>query len=304
MTNLGPLTTTYKAINGLACQSIYLAKDTEGFWLGRSDKSDDCFPPNFTPIEGYYYSPGICQQGYDYACMTVGVLEPGTTAATCCPSGFTCRPTRSKDDNDACQSILESDSSYIGDVITYHNGDLTETDTTTTLIRAGETVYAGGVPVRRAADDPEWRISSTNLDITMTMTDVLPTSIESTFKSSKWMRFTTDTSTSGGQESSTPSSSGGTEEPSDNSVVQTGLSAGAKAAIGVGATLGLLLFLVAVAAVYYMKQRKRRASPSSQGSTEVVNTEEKLSRQVSRHELEEPVGLHELTAHREPVELG
>ncbi|KAI1747103.1 hypothetical protein F4782DRAFT_535756 [Xylaria castorea] len=165
--NPGSLTTTYTAISSISCGSVHLATDTEGFWLEQANSVEDCFPPNFTALDGYYYSPGICQDGYTYACTT-NVGGSGTTAATCCPSGFTCRSTQSDDDNNACQSILRSDSPYIGDVITYQNGRSKELGTTTTLIEAGEIVYAIGVPVRRAATDAEWSITSTNLDITPT----------------------------------------------------------------------------------------------------------------------------------------
>ncbi|KAI0535156.1 hypothetical protein GGR58DRAFT_519616 [Xylaria digitata] len=298
MANLGPLTTTYKAINSIACQDIYLATDTEGFWLQRADTPNGCFPPNFTPTEGYYYSPGICQQGYTYACITVGILGPSTTAATCCPSGFTCRPTRSEEDNAACQSILKSDSLYIGDVTAYPNGNPKFIGTTTTLIDAGETVYALGVPVRRAVTDPEWSMPSTNLDVTTTRTKMTPTNIESTPERS---------------ETSVKSAPSGTDEPTDGSAAQTGLSTGTKAAIGVGVILGLFLFLATVAAIYYIKKRKRRASAPLQRSREENNTEEKLNRRIPRYELEEQRGIHEmnadrdpaeLTAHREPAELG
>ncbi|KAF2967702.1 hypothetical protein GQX73_g5885 [Xylaria multiplex] len=288
MENLGPLTTTYKATDSIACRDIYLARDTDGFWLQRADTPAGCFPPNFTPTEGYYYSPGICQQGYTYACITVGILGSGTTAATCCPSDFTCRPTREKEDNAACQSTLESDSLYIGDITTYRNGNAQEIGTTTTWIDAGETVYALGVPVRRAATDPEWSMPSTDLGITTTRTKMMPTNIESTSKRA--------------ENSITPSPSG-TEKPPDSPAAQTGLSTGVKAAIGIGATLGLFLFLAAVAAIYYIKERKRRASALLQKSQEETNNEEKLNREIPSHELEEQREIRELNADRDPAEL-
>ncbi|KAI0813591.1 hypothetical protein GGR55DRAFT_676523 [Xylaria sp. FL0064] len=273
MTNLGPFTTTYTAITSKSSQSIHLATDSDGFWLERGDVSEGCFPPNFTPLAGYYYSPGICQPGYTYACITTSGLGLGTSAATCCPSGFSCRRSRADDDNAACQSTLRSDSSYIGDLIAYPDGDLSVIGTTTALIRAGEPVYAEGIPVRRAASDPPWIITPTNSDSTQTETGTPPTSISSTTKSLGSTSSTTNTSTSSSRTSA---------EPTTTSTARTGLSTGAKAAIGVGATLGFLLLLAAIAVIYYIGKRKGRASPPSQGSQEAaIITEKDSSRHIS-----------------------
>ncbi|KAI1424320.1 hypothetical protein F5Y12DRAFT_462181 [Xylaria sp. FL1777] len=303
MGNLGPLTTTFTPINSKACSSIYLATDTDGFWLQRGNASEGCFPPNFTPLDRYYYSPGICQPGYNYACTQLDVSGPGITAATCCPSGFTCRRTRPEDDNDACQSTLGLDSSYIGEVIAYPDGDLSVIGTTSTLIDAGETVYAMGVIVRRAATDPLWSISSTTVDSTATQTGALPTSMESTSKSSVSMLPTMNTTASGGQESGTFSSSTSGAETTGDSAAQTDLSTGTKAAIGVGVILIFFILLAATGAIYYVRRRNGRASLLSRSSQEAGNTEEKPSQQIPRHELEEQVRVHEVNADREPAEL-
>ncbi|KAI1280270.1 hypothetical protein F5Y07DRAFT_338754 [Xylaria sp. FL0933] len=296
MTNLGPLTTTYAAITSKSCQSIHLATDSDGFWLERGDVSEGCLPPDFTPLAGYYYSPGICQPGYTYACITTSGLGFGTTAATCCPSGFSCRRSRADDDNAACQSTLRSDSSYIGDLIAYPDGDLSVIGRTTALIRAGEPVYAEGIPVRRAASDPPWIITSTNSDSTQTETETLPTSISSTTNSLRSTSSTTNTSTS--------SSSRTSAEPTTTSTAQAGLSTGAKAAIGVGATLGFLLLLAGIAVIYYIGKRRRRASTPSRGLQEaVIVTEKDSSRHISRYASGTQLRAQELSAEREPVEL-
>ncbi|KAI1352027.1 hypothetical protein F5Y01DRAFT_314275 [Xylaria sp. FL0043] len=300
MTNLGPLTTTYTAITSKSCQSIHLATDSDGFWLERGDVSEGCFPPNFTPLAGYYYSPGICQPGYTYACITTSGLGFGTSAATCCPSGFSCRRSRADDDNAACQSTLRSDSSYIGDLIAYPDGDLSVIGTTTALIRAGEPVYAEGIPVRRAASDPRWIITSTNSDSTQTETGTLPTSISSTTTSLSSTSSTTNTSASS-------FSSRISAEPTTTFTAQAGLSTGAKAAIGVGATLGFLLLLAAIAVIYYIGKRRGRAStPSlgSQGSQEVATIMEKhSSRHISGYASGTQPRAQEMSAEREPAEL-
>ncbi|TRX93563.1 hypothetical protein FHL15_005535 [Xylaria flabelliformis] len=293
MANLGPLTTTYTAISSISCGSIHLATDTEGFWLEQANRFEDCFPPNFTALNGYYYSPGVCQDGYTYACNTT-TGRFGTTVATCCPSGFTCRSTRSDNDNDACQSILRSDSPYIGNVITYHGGRSKDIGTTSTLIEAGEIVYAIGVPVRRAATDAEWSITSTNLDITATQMRTPTISTESTPESSGSVRPTTKTITLGTQDPGSPSS---------GTATQTSLGTAAKVAIGVGTVLGVLIFLLGTAVIYHKRKRKWCTPTSPSSLREPADTERKPSGPILGHELEEQRGVYEMNADREPSEL-
>ncbi|KAJ3565997.1 hypothetical protein NPX13_g7299 [Xylaria arbuscula] len=268
MTNLGPLTTTYTPISSERCSSIYLATDSEGFWLERGDTSESCFPTNFTPIEGYYYSPGICQPGYTYAC-TSG-LGSGRTAATCCPS-------RESDDNAACQSVLKSDSSYIGVVISYPDGVPTTIGTTTTLIGADETVYAIGVPVRRAATDVQWNIASTSLSSnTRTQTEETSRSSRNTFSTSTSMRSATDLSTRSAVQGTSVTSSppGGTEQSTTNSPTKTN-----HKAVGVGAIVGAIIGALLVVAIG-------------------------LEEQMGRQEMNARTAPVELNGHWQPVELG
>ncbi|KAI1359931.1 hypothetical protein F5Y08DRAFT_349175 [Xylaria arbuscula] len=298
MTNLGPLTTTYTPISSERCSSIYLATDSEGFWLERGDTSESCFPTNFTPIEGYYYSPGICQPGYTYAC-TSG-LGSGRTAATCCPSSYVCRASRESDDNAACQSVLKSDSSYIGVVISYPDGVPTTIGTTTTLIGADETVYAIGVPVRRAATDVQWNIASTSLSSnTRTQTEETSRSSRNTFSTSTSMRSATDLSTRSAVQATSVTSSppGGTEQSTTNSPTKTNHKAVGVGAI-VGAIIGALLVVAIGVIVYYVQKRKKRSSTPRDASTE-----EKPKELTSRYELEEQMGRQEMNARTAPVEL-
>ncbi|KAI0551263.1 hypothetical protein F4679DRAFT_539831 [Xylaria curta] len=291
MANLGSLTTTYTAISSISCKSIRGATDFSSFWLEQANIFEDCFPSNFTALNGYYYSPGVCQDGYTYACNTT-TGGPGTTVATCCPSGFTCRLSRS--DGDACQSILRSDSSYIGDVMAYYDGWSEGMGTTTTLIEAGEIAYAIGVQVRRAATDAEWTIASTNPDVTATQMKTPTIGTESTPESSGSVRPITKTITLETQDPSPPSS---------GTVTQTGLGTAARAAIGVGTVLGVLVFLLGTAAIYRVRKRKGCASISPSSAQESVDTERKLSGPRLGHELEEQRGVHEMSANREPGEL-
>ncbi|KAI0508738.1 hypothetical protein F5B22DRAFT_381843 [Xylaria bambusicola] len=302
MTNLGPLTTNYKPTSSARCSSIYLATDSEGVWLERGDTSEGCFPSNFTPLDGYYYSPGICQDSYTYAC----IFGSGSrqTSATCCPSGYTCRATREANDNAACQSVLESDSSYIGDVISYPNGVAEVIGTTTALIGAGETIYAIGVPVRRAATDPQWSILSTSLDSATTQIGTVSTSSEITTQESIPLPKTSDAS--GDPASSTPASTNALDPPIDSSTTQT-----RNTTIGaiVGAVLGALLILAAAAVTLYcIRKRKKRSTQP----LDVVSATEKPRAQTPRYELEEQMGIQEMNGraaaaelhgHWQPVEL-
>ncbi|KAK5625422.1 hypothetical protein RRF57_001138 [Xylaria bambusicola] len=291
MTNLGPFTTNYKPTNSARCSSIYLATDSEGFWLERGDTSEGCFPSNFTPLEGFYYSPGICQEEYTYAC--IAEIGSRKTSATCCPSGYTCRATRKANDNAACQSVLKSDSSYIGDVISYLDEGTTVIGTTTALVGEGQTIYAIGVPVRRAATDPQWSIPSTSLDSTATQTGTTSTSrgTQNSISVTKTHDATRDPA------SSTSASTEALDPPTDNS---TAKAHHATTGIIVGAVLGALFFLAAVAAtLYYIRKRKKKSILP----LEVTSTAEKLRTQTPRYELEEQMGIQEMNARPAPVEL-
>ncbi|KAI0195483.1 hypothetical protein F4808DRAFT_440375 [Astrocystis sublimbata] len=287
MTNLGPLTTKYTAVSSAFCETIHLARDTEGYWLERDDKIEDCFPANFTPGDAHYYSPGVCQHGYVYACTSTQRGNLGITVATCCPSGFTCRSTPSQDDdNNACHSTLASASSYTGDVIAYPSGTSTVIGTTTAPIQSGETVYAYGVVVERGATDPEWHVPS-----------VLST--ESTTERSTFVTRPTSTSTT-----ST------TEPPAMGSSAQMGglSSTAAKAAVGVGSTLGVVLILLGI--VVLRKHWKSSGPPTSPKRVEaVVDVDHKPTWthgpeiQVARCEMSGYREPGELAAHREPVEM-
>jgi hypothetical protein len=85
-TNLGPLTTIFTP-SVPTCTSIYNAQNGGADWLALAQNTG-CMPSNFNREPDYFYSPGICPSGYDYACTvlpstTNGVV--GSTVATCCP---------------------------------------------------------------------------------------------------------------------------------------------------------------------------------------------------------------------------
>jgi len=71
-----------------------------GYWLagGRTDDGEiDCFPSNYNPTTGNYYSPApFCPDGFSVACTTTNKIDSvSETVYTCCPTTalgykFTC----------------------------------------------------------------------------------------------------------------------------------------------------------------------------------------------------------------------
>ncbi|KAI2472291.1 hypothetical protein F4781DRAFT_384045 [Annulohypoxylon bovei var. microspora] len=277
MSNLGPLTTAYSA-GGTNCESIYLTNN-DVLVYGTIDASlSSCMPTSFVPWDGNYYSPGICPSGYTYAC-TAGVGNGGT-AATCCPTSYQCRIGRQSDDPAACNSLMLTDSSFT--ISKYVSADSGTVSTITTKFYAsGNWVFAKGVVVRRASDDPVWD-------------SITPT--PSTL---------TKSSTTDAQSSIIP-----TQKGTDSNIdTAAGLSTGAKAGIGVGVSLGVLIITGMIWAAYFIGRRKRQAVqennqyPSSQGGQVSWGIRQFQDWHVQPAELDEQKGHSELSAQHEAVEL-
>lgn len=97
MSHLGPLTTTFTP--PASCS------DSTGIIQVRTVNEDDssrpsvitqvsqgplqigdCFPTNYEPIRGNYYSPGVCPSGYDVACTGISDAFANDIVVTCCPT--------------------------------------------------------------------------------------------------------------------------------------------------------------------------------------------------------------------------
>jgi hypothetical protein len=178
-----------------------------------------------------------------------------------------------------------TDSSY---TIMEYSSDV-ESGTITGFYTAGDLVFAKGVVVRRASDDPAWSASGST---TSTTTTAQPSS-------------------SGGSSSSAPT---GTDS---GSRTDSGLSTGAKAGIGVGVALGVLIIMGAILAAFLIGRRRRRAAQAEAApgypvqqygdpytqSGEPGTTENKGDYMaVPPAELEEQRTTSELNAHHEPSE--
>lgn len=86
-TNIGPLTTTFTP-SSPTCTSIFNAQNGGPNWLALAQDVNTCLPSGFNREPQYFYSPGVCPSGYDYACTVLpstmnGVV--GSTVVTCCP---------------------------------------------------------------------------------------------------------------------------------------------------------------------------------------------------------------------------
>ncbi|KAI0380265.1 hypothetical protein F5Y04DRAFT_257807 [Hypomontagnella monticulosa] len=245
MTNLGPLTTVFTP-TGPDCTSSFIGLLTDNKWLQYGvggAASSACLPSSFRPFESYYYSPGVCPEGYTSACQAQSLVS-GTksqTVATCCPSAYSCRPNRG-DDPFACWSCFDSTKTF--SVSTYYfyidpdNGQTTRVDSgTTTEAWAGNCIRGYGPIVRMAEGD------------------TFATEAPATTTSGSTSAPTRSDSTITSPTAPVPTTS---DEPNS-----TGLSAGAAAGIGVGSGIAAILIIGAIAFLL-MRRRKRAAQAQMQ----------------------------------------
>ncbi|KAI1768425.1 hypothetical protein GGR53DRAFT_409593, partial [Hypoxylon sp. FL1150] len=215
------------------------------------------------------------------------------TAATCCPSGFTCRTGRGTDDPNACISTMTSDTSYLGiDVLTYSTGSPTKIGTTSAYWPAGELVFAKGLVAWRAATDAQWPTSDTSLSTTITITGSLTTgpitsaAIESIPTATRTDSFVEST------RSATVSAQ----------TASSGLSTQARVGLGVGVSLGTLVIAGAIMAAYQLGKRKTHRSLDNIAVSSSAN-EGNQDLNIWNYELEEQRRIIEVSSEREPAEL-
>ncbi|KAI8623263.1 hypothetical protein F5Y19DRAFT_389809 [Xylariaceae sp. FL1651] len=280
MTDLGPLTAVFTPgpVPEL-CSSIHLGTNGGGTWL-QQGRLNNCFPPNFQSLDGYYYSPGVCQAGYTYACTT-SYSGSGTTAATCCPSGFSCHLGRDTADPNACISVLPSNSVVKIDVFSYSSLVTRSVGKLNTTIPQGNTVFAEGLAVLRASDDPEW-----------TGGVIHPASITAESRPTVPAMATSTTTTELPPATSQP----GGDSPSN---ATAGLTTAAKVGIGIGVTVGVAFLFGALAASYLIGRKRGRLNKHDGGTS-------RANKQVGSStvsELDGEKSIVQLSADREPAEL-
>ncbi|KAI0967410.1 hypothetical protein F4678DRAFT_483026 [Xylaria arbuscula] len=304
MTNLGPLTTDYVP-SGSGCNWTYAGITTGATYLQRGTVSD-CFPSKYNSYPAFYFSPGICQRGYTYACSgDVGL--PGVTGATCCPTAFTCIPNLRENEPNACGSRFAWEGSLSLDVLSYVGGVPTKVGATTMTYTSGDQVYAKGLEVRRAATDLEWNTSASETGTT-TMADTQPSSTATTNP-----RATGTTTTSGvesqTQFTSTVNTSSAGDSPSGDRTSSDGSSShvGEEIVIIFAVAIVVLLLIIGLlVAVYRCGKRRGRAIANTNVKqvSDIGQAYDGTTEQWrSAHELEEQRRIQELRASRDPAEL-
>ncbi|KAI0118727.1 hypothetical protein GGR51DRAFT_554417 [Nemania sp. FL0031] len=207
-------------------------------------------------------------------------------------SGFTCRPNLAGDDPNACQSAFTMEGSLFVDVFSYSTGSPTNVGVTTAYYKPGDSIFAKGLAIQRAASDPEWDTATTGVT---TMVTSGPSSTSNT-------PHLTGTATTevGTQETSTPPVSGNiTKEPNGDS---SGLSSGAKAGIGIGVGIWVLFNIVVIIIAYRCGKRRGISSlKDTQSYFPTYNT--RIWETKPTIEMEEQRRMQELRAIRDPAEL-
>ncbi|KAF2666294.1 hypothetical protein BT63DRAFT_458652 [Microthyrium microscopicum] len=222
-----------------------------------------CYPPITTGnIEGsagwdaFYYSPGLCPSGYT-TCIVFNswfpgysdtlLLNPDTTAAVCCPSGYTYTTF-----GHLCGSSVSK-----GEVVDYFAASLVGAGYSLTHMHStfptDTIVHGDGVPIMWQSSDQTVLASATAATASNTATSTTGTLKTGTTSQSS----TNDTNPS--------SASGG------------GLSKGASIGIGVGAAIGVLMLLGVL--LLCIRSRKKRSQPVMQAQSQQYSIEADDKRQ-------------------------
>ncbi|QSS52583.1 hypothetical protein I7I53_08273 [Histoplasma capsulatum var. duboisii H88] len=252
-----PLTTVFTPPSSCSSswtyEGSYYNSVTGGLLIQNVFASHDfnCFPPSF---EGsgrgqnqQVYSPGFCPVGYTSPAATT---VNGVTTAVCCPSDYTYYTTLTT------INFYSSTTIFAGCISEFPEGG-----TTTVLARTGQERLVNSVvtgPVSMWGQPLVVQFKSADLSL---FTDALTTSSPSTTGTTGQTSSPTDTRS----RSATPSQAANNNQPSSTSSpdsfrpsgdnASTGLSAGAKAGIGVGVA-GLALLLAAL--VFFIRRSRRR----------------------------------------------
>ena len=264
---LGNLTTTF--VPSSTCTFYAPMADSMGGFQGQGCNSGNsivdaskCWPPATVsgpspPLEGWgFYSPGlICPLGYVTACSSISSsagqpsptsqgsyfpfefpLIAGETALGCCPDGFDCQIDGFG--HQTCSSIATSASFLLGDCTGGSLGGFNFISVPTTT-----TEDTGSVAT----------ITTANLLAPLFQLNFQPSDLPSSTSSTT---INTSTTTSTTTTSQTPSS-----VPEPSPVPDTGLSVGAKAAIG---TVIPVFFIVVAAIWAFILIRRRRRQRQAQ----------------------------------------
>ncbi|KAK4580252.1 hypothetical protein LTR86_000455 [Recurvomyces mirabilis] len=239
--------------------------------------TSQCYPRNFNETYTILYSPGVCPQGYAAAASWTSAGSDVHTSL-CCPHGMSWLQVVS-----SCSEILPTGSATA----------IVASNTTTTMTEPF-TAYAPAIAVAWASSDltlfsPASLPLLTTASLTSEATSAAATSSDIS-AGSVIASSTATTATGASQTSTTPG---------------PGLSVGAKAGIGVGATVGGLLCL-AVAAWFLLWRRRSfstKGLPEAEGKAELPGDGiEKKALHIS--ELGPNGEIYESAAKERPPEMG
>ncbi|CAI6325709.1 unnamed protein product [Periconia digitata] len=262
----GPLSTLFQPPASCSLYTIWEFSDVNYLWMAH-DKfvpyhDPNCLPP---PNEGvdlskteswfsYYYSPGICPQGWQTA-TTFTSSFPGfngvdglklgsdTSAALCCPSGFTYTVSDWGQGN-LCGSSIKS-----GQQVAY----FWPTDSTsywdhgpvyTTTVTDPTSVLGHGIPIWWQKTDEAMLASAAQASTTM----IPPSTSFSTTSPPKSRSTKTGPAATGGADAA------GAGEEKD------GLSVGAKIGVGLGAGVGVIAALCFILFLLHRKKQRNKTS--------------------------------------------
>jgi len=238
MVSLGALTTTFVPPNSCIA-SFSTDFKIVGFDVMGPVSTDGCFPPNYDFATDAYYSPGFCPAGYTAGCMTplpAKGLVASETTVTCCPTSYSCQPSP--------YNLQGSTYLCVSRIVTFIGEQLT--------LSGSQTVAT--IPTVTVTPNDNWIANAFGIQVRYQSTDFVSP-------------ITASSSSSGHQ---TLSSSPDGTSPAQSTSISTaspsgGLSTGAAAGIGVGATLGFLMLVGLVILVGCRNRRNGRVIRSGVG---------------------------------------
>lgn len=194
--------------------------------------------------------------------------------------------------------MFTSDGYLSVDILSYRSETPTRVGTTTMPYRAGDTVFAKGLVVRRGASDLEWDIMPTQTTATTLarLTSTIDSSATNIITSSEPIAVTSDD----------PQSPQVTIDSHHmHSQNSSGLSSGAKAGISIPVVIVVLLLVGGLTLTAYRRGKGRAVYPMKQQNPSDTEVEEDIwgEATMSLHEMEEQRRAHELRSTRDLAEL-
>jgi len=247
--------------------------------LGPSPTATECFPSGWNGQPGYYFSPGICPNGYTTASVSTNTVETlSETVVQCCPSAYSWTSVYSgafAASTSVCFSWYNDGPATAAHTIADYSGtSLIQTTDIRTMTRGIGEALATPVEVRYKAQD------------LYSQSSTLSSSISSSSSPSA-------TSAAAATTSAGPTNS-----------AKSGLSTGVKAGIGVGVSAGVLLLCAIVIGIILLLKRKPARHESPVATEPMMKETGKNSEPLMKHELDAKHPVVELVNTSRVFELG